>query len=314
MAGSHVRVSAEGLRSSGRRGWPGAIADDIDAVGSAGLDVVLFKALLDLAPELAADRELLAGTSLDEEKIVDLLSCDPVNSGYFGLRDNVLMITFVFVHLMGNFLQYGDYLVAVFLVVNGDLKGQLRPIAGQVTDDAHLAIGHGVDSTIGVTQDGPAKGDALDRSLNSGGTDRVADIEGVFDEDEESVDEVLDERLGAEADGKTGNACRCEQGADVEAENGQNRSCEIKNDDDNADAVDDAGQGTKLLGAESGGEVLARTLLNELVPQYSEDHEQYESDYEGPDDLGYIVAKEADGVVAPVVQQVSELISGCLRL
>ena len=85
--------------------------------------------------------------------------------------------------------------------------------------------------------------------LQSGDLDDFADVVLVFDEDEDAVEHVLEDGLGAEADADADDAGRGEQRREIDAEDGQ----DVEKDDEADDAVgggaDDGGDGAELGGA-----------------------------------------------------------------
>lgn len=69
------------------------------------MDPLLFEALLDAATEFAADGVLAAWTRLEELKIVDGVAGDAIDTGKFGLRDDVVGVLRIIAEIGRNFLQ-----------------------------------------------------------------------------------------------------------------------------------------------------------------------------------------------------------------
>jgi len=67
-----------------------------------------------------------------------------------------------------------------------------------------------------------------------------------------AIDDVFDQRLRAEADGETSDASAGQQGAEVEAELGENFQRGHEKDDELADAIDNPGHGFDLASAHVG--------------------------------------------------------------
>jgi hypothetical protein len=92
------------------------------------------------------------------------------------------------------------------------VRGGDGEVAGDVGDGGDLGVGDVVDGTVGVAQGGDAEGEVLDRAGEAGDAYVVADVVLVLDEDEDSVEDVLEEGLRAEADAYADHAGGGEQG------------------------------------------------------------------------------------------------------
>ncbi len=95
-----------------------------------------------------------------------------------------------------------DFANAIEVGLVGHVDADLvhHPVAALVLDGAEDAERHGVERSALMPQlDGP-QAEGLDRALVGAALDILADPEGVVDEVEDARDDVLHERLGAEAD------------------------------------------------------------------------------------------------------------------
>jgi hypothetical protein len=93
--------------------------------------------------------------------------------------------------------------IDVFLVGDADVQQGARPIARRVGDDGDRAVGDDVRRAVDVPQHGRAEVDGLHLARAAGGCDRVPDADLILQQDEKSGDDILDERLRAEADGES---------------------------------------------------------------------------------------------------------------
>lgn len=285
-----------------------AVADYVELVGAGGFDSLLFEADLDATAQFATDCVLLAGSGLHNKEIVHAFSGDSVDSRNLRFGDDGVEVMWVVTNFGGDFLQERDHTIAVFLVIHGNVHGELRPIPGEITDDGHLTVGDHVDGAVGIAKHSAAEGQGFYRALDSGGADDVSDVKGVLYEDEESVDEVFDQGLGAEADGKTDDTGGGEERPDVQPEDGQDRHGRIENDHEDPNAVDDTGQRAELLSAKPGGKVLPLTVVDEAIPECSNGQEDDNANDENAENLGCVMPQEVNGVLAPAVEQVDPVV------
>ena len=70
----------------------------------------------------------------------------------------------------------------------------------------------------------------------------------------------------------------------------------------------------KLLGAETGWEILPLAVLNKFVPHHAEEHQQNDRDHESPQNFGSIMAKEGNGIFTPVLPDMCQSLVRVLRL
>ena len=112
-----------------------------------------------------------------------------------------------------------DLLHLVEVGVVGDAERELvdHPVAAHVLHRAQRAERHGVEVAAMVAQLDRAQREALDRALVAAADDVLADPEGVVEQVEHARDDVLDQRLRAEADGDADHAGAGDQRGDLHA-------------------------------------------------------------------------------------------------
>ena len=93
-----------------------------------------------------------------------------------------------------------------------------------------------MDDAVAVAQGGPPEREVLDRAAHAGDPDDVALRELVLDEDEDAVEEVLDEALGAEADGDADDPEARDRRPDVDAELAEDHDHGDRQDEDPEEA------------------------------------------------------------------------------
>ena len=147
---------------------------------------------------------------------------------------------------------------------------------------------------------GAAEGEVFDGAFEAGDVDDFAYVVLVFDEDEDAVEHVLEDGLGAEADGDAYDSGRGEQRLVGDAEDVEN----LEEDDEAEDAIgggaDDGGHGAEL------GCAVEVAYLVVGAPAQALDEEEHqlmedEDDEENEDEFGEFVLNDVDDVVVPAV-------------
>src|ERR1019366_4826352 len=177
-------------------------------------------------------------------------------------------------------------------------------------DHFDFAAGHGMDGSIGVAQDRSSQRHGFHDALHSRDAHGIADIVLVLRQYEKTVDEILDQSLGAETNGQADNPRASEQRAHVDAQQRQDLHRGNENDDKDSDAVDDAGQRAELLGTNRRGQVLAAAEFSEMPRNQFEQASQDESDNQDRKDSRHLVAREIKRVIAPVINYLKDAIWG----
>ena len=137
-------------------------------------------------------------------------------------------------------------LVGVGGEVDADVDGGHGVADAEIGDGGDLRVGNDVEGAVGVADGGFAQGHGFDDAGKAGEAHGVADVELVFDDDEDAVEHVLDDVLSGEADGDSGDAGGGQQGAEVDADGVENLHAGDEADDGEAGGADDAGEGLDL--------------------------------------------------------------------
>src|SRR5712691_1799064 len=182
-------------------------------------DSMLVKGDLDQPIEGAPDKHVLArhGADAHQQHHAGIFKAvDPLVVEWLEYERRHLL---VFLQLVADPAQYLDHAIDVLAVRNRDAGDRVSEFLGQILDRGHLAERHGVDDPRLVAQPDRADRDRLDRSpVVLADIDDVADRDLVLDQNEEPRDDVLDERLAAEADRQTDNPGAGQKRCDVEAD------------------------------------------------------------------------------------------------
>src|SRR5262249_51255515 len=164
-----------------------------------------------------------------------------------------------------------------------------------------FAVGNVVDRAVGVAQDGASEAHGLDGALHAGDLYDVADVVLVLEQNEEAIDYILDQRLSAEADGKTNDASGGDQRLNVDVEGSQDLDEGAEADDKDADAVDDAGEGAKLLRTNSTGKGLSFAEALQAAGDDPQKPKEQERNQNHDQDFWSILPHEFQRVAAPLM-------------
>ena len=99
--------------------------------------------------------------------------------------------------IAGEVCEKGDDLVGIGAGVDADLKGGDGEVPGEVGDGGDLAVGNDVEGAISVTELGAAEREVFDGAFEPGKGDNLADVVLIFNEDEDAVEHVFEDGLGA---------------------------------------------------------------------------------------------------------------------
>src|SRR5262249_19843912 len=117
---------------------------------------------------------------------------------------------------------------------------------GQVVDRGDLAERYGMEGPRRIAQANGADRDRLDDAgMALADIDDVADRERILDQDEEPGDDVLDERLAAEADGEADDAGAGKQRRDGDPELGEDDHRHQHDQDDEDAGAEERQQGPR---------------------------------------------------------------------
>ncbi len=262
-------------------------------------DAVLFEGEDDAAAEFAEDAVALIGSDADLDGVGDGAAFDLVDAEDDGVGDGDVFEDRVVSDVVGDLAEEGDDLVGIGAGVDGDLESGDGVVAGEVGDGGDLAVGDDVEGSVGVAEGGAAEGEVFDRSFETGEQDDLADVVLVFNEDEDSVEHVFEDGLGAEAYADTDDAGGGKDGLVGDIEDIENLEKSDEPQDPNGGGAQDGGHGAELCGAVEVGYLMVSTRTH-LFDEEENDALQDEDDQKNDGDLGEFVLKKGDDVVVPV--------------
>lgn len=262
-------------------------------------DALFFKRQDDAAAKFSQDAVSLVGTDTDLDGVGDGAAVDFVDAEDVGVGDGDVLEGRIVADFVCDAAEEGDDLVGVGAGVDADVESGYGVVAGEVGDGGDLAIGDDVEGSVAVAEGGAAEREVFDGAFESGDGDDLAYVVLVFDEDEDTVEHVLEDGLGAEADAHADNSSGGEDGLVGDIEDVE----ELQEGDEAEDAVrgsaKDGGHGAKL-----GGAVEVRNLVvgpgAHLFYKEEDDPLEYNDDDENYDDLRQLVLEKEDDVVVPV--------------
>jgi hypothetical protein len=117
-----------------------------------------------------------------------------------------------------------------------------RPVAVEVLHRTEFAERHGRQRAAMMPQPDRPQAEGLDDALVAAAFDIFADTEGIVPQIEHAADDVLDDRLRAEADGDADDAGAGDQRPDLHAEAGEHHQNRDHGDDDRQDIAEDRQQ------------------------------------------------------------------------
>ena len=283
-----------------------ASLDDEYAAWRSGLDIVLLECFHDAAAEFTADVVLPARAGAPDDEVVDLAVGHAVDAEHAGWDEEIRREWRFGGQGFSHLPEQGHDLFAGLGVGGSGTEQDLRPVARHVGDELDLAIRDSVDGAVVVAQDGAAERHVFHSTFDGGSADGITNIVLVLEQDEEAVDDVLDQRLRAEADSQSGNACAGQYGAEVEADLGENFQRGHEIDDELADAIQDPSHGFDLARAHIGIAV-GNAEGAHAVRDGAEYPQKQKGNQQDEDDLGQVVLHELVRVLFPLAQEFLEV-------
>src|SRR6202011_1271353 len=196
-------------------------------------DPVLAKGNLDEPIESTADNQLFPRLSAKAHQQDDGELVEGVDPHVIERVQDQRAQRLVLHQLIADLTQDLDDAVDILAVRDRDTGDRVGEILGQVLDARDLAEWKRVHRARHVAQADSANGDRLDHAfVVFADIDDVADRDLILEQDEETGNHILDERLTAEADRHTDNSRAGEQRGDVDADMGQHD--QRGHDDDDA--------------------------------------------------------------------------------
>ena len=254
----------------------------------------------DAAAKFTEDAVALVRFDAEIDGVGDFASGDAIDAGNVRIGEQYVFESFIRADFGGELLEQRQDAVGVFVGAYGEGEGGYGEVAGHVAHGGDLAVGHDVERAVAVAELGAAKGEVLDGALKAGDLHGIADAELVLEEDEDAVQHVLEERLGAKADAETDDAGGGDEGAEREVDGPQDFDEEVETEEAIGAGADNASDGAELGGAatvaDEGIGAAAKAMGEE------EDEALGDEGYDKRDeDLGKALLDEVEEVGMPAV-------------
>jgi len=237
------------LRWCGRGiGAEGAEEEQVGGVVAEG-DAIFLEGEDDAAAEFAEDGVALHGAGAELDRVGEGAAFDLVDAEDVGVGDGDVFVGGVVAEVSGYLCEEGDDFVRVGAGVDGDVEGGDGVVAGEIGDGSDLAVGDDVESAVGIAEGGAAEGEVFYGAFQARDGDDLAYVVLVFYEDEDSVEHVLEDGLGAEADADADDAGGGEDGLVGDVEDIEELEEADESEDADGRRADDGGHGAELGGA-----------------------------------------------------------------
>ncbi len=155
--------------------------------------------VLDAAVEFAPDAPLLDWLGLGAGLDIDGVVAEGIHAENLQRREDVVLELGVLAHSLVNALEHADDLVHVLAIGHADVEDVIGVFLGHVGHDINLAVADEMHAAGLVAQNDHAEGDFFHEAAFVANLDHVAHAHLVFQQDEKSADEILDQVLRAEA-------------------------------------------------------------------------------------------------------------------
>jgi len=190
----------------------------------------------------------------------------------------------VIAKIAGDFFEGGESAADHFIAGHGNVDEGLRPVAAEILDLADESVGNGDEGAVGGANDGAAKREVLDAAGFAVDLDEIANDELIFEDDEEAVDEVFDERLCSKAESEAADGGNGGDGRDVEAKLGEHGEDGATQDDCETRAIENACHRARLFLTHDGDARGRLGQLNEALGKRFENADEDERDQENEED------------------------------
>ncbi len=172
---------------------------------------------------------------------------EALDAPHLGRLDDDVVELGILEHRRGLLLQDRLHLVEVGLVADRDVEDGACPVLALVADPQHLAVADVPNGAVDIAQPGHAQADRLDDAGGLAEVDDVTDAVLVLEDHEDAGEEVLDEVLGAEAEGDADDAGAGDDRCDVDAQLGQHHDDDDRQDQAGRDALEQRSHGLGAL-------------------------------------------------------------------
>ena len=230
----------------------GAVGSGLHDDGAGGVaegDPLFGEGDEDAAAEFAQDAVSLVGPDAEVDGVDDFSAVDLVDAEDVGVGDDDLVEGGVLADFGGEVFEQGHDFVGVDTGVYADGERGDGVVAGEIGDGGDLAVGDDVDGAVAVAQGGAAEGEVFYGALQACDFDDFAHVVLIFDEDEDAVEHVLEDALGAKADADADDAGGGEERGQVDVEDGQHMQQNNEGDDAVGGGADDRGHSAELGGS-----------------------------------------------------------------
>ena len=186
----------------------------------------------------------------------------------------------------GDFAEQSDDLVGIGGGVDGDGERGDGKVPREIGDGGDLGVRNDVEGAVAVTDAGETKGKVFDRALEARDLDDIADVVLVFDEDEVSVNDVLEEGLGGEADAYADDAGGGEERAVVDGEEREDLEEDEEAHDAEGGGANDGGDGAELGATLGVGRDMTLGQTLEAVNEEESDAGEQKEEEQDEEELG----------------------------
>ena len=173
---------------------------------------------------------------------------DAVEARHVRVTQHHLAEGLIGAHLGCKALQQSHHAVRILARIDADGERSDRKVAGEVGDGRDLAVGHDIQRTVAVAQLGAAQGQVFDRALKTGDLDRISDAVLIFDQDEEAIEHILEQRLRPEADPQSDNPGRGDERPERHTDRAQKLQKDVEADQRIDGGVHNARHRSELCG------------------------------------------------------------------
>ena len=220
---------------------------DHHRLGVRRADALRVEAGLDAGPHLPGHAPLLHGRGLEGDPDRDLVGGDGLDAPDLRLLDDHALEVLVVPQVVGDLAQHRPHPRDVLPVGDRHVEHRAGPVLALVAHPEDLAVADVPDRPVDVAQPGDAEADGLDGAAGRAQVDDVAHAQLVLEDHEGAGQEVLDEVLGAEAQGDADDPCAGDDRPDVVVQLGQHHRDDDRHDDAGDHALEQVAHAARSL-------------------------------------------------------------------
>ena len=287
------------------RGWVRRWGQ-VDIVGvDAQRNVLTLEGVDDPGPERSQNLVFLGDSYTGANRVGKGSAVDVVDPVHCGIGHDGFLQGFLGDDILHNTSEQLNHSIGVGAGVDDDAERGDRVVSREIRHRCDLGVGDDVESSVCIAQPGQSERQVLDSSGNGGDFYGLADVVLIFDEDENTVDNVLAEGLRAQTDSHTKDSGRCEQRAVVEVEQRQDLQERQKSEDTVGGSAHDCRHGAELIGAGWRGVAVACDSFHAANEEADDSLQNQQHDKNGGD-FGKPIADHNDYVVVPIPLNLAE--------